>query len=190
MKPLKNSLAAALTTLAMAVVPALVNAEPVLATIAGSDCSGVFGSGFANCKIPAQYSANQSPVIAKFDVATSSWEFNSALFPGVDATDFTLVINAGGTGTWTYSPEATDPLITFFVAKGGPNFNLFANGGAPNSGTWVTPTNPANGQPFGLSHITFYDTGARPPLDIPEPGTLALVGLAMLGAVTVRRRKS
>ena len=190
MQPLKNSLAAALTTFAMAVVPALVNAEPVLATIAGNDCSGVFGTGFANCKVPAQYSANQSPVIAKFDVDTSSWEFNSALFPGVDATDFTLVINAGGTGTWTYSPEATDPLITFFVAKGGPNFNLFANGGAPNSGTWVTPTNPANGQPFGLSHITFYDTGARPPLEIPEPGTLALVGLAMLGAGAVRRRKS
>ena len=159
-------------------------------TTAGSDCSGVFGSGFANCKIPAQYSANQSPVIAKFDVDTSSWEFNSALFPGVDASDFTLVINAGGTGTWAYSPEANDPLITFFVAKGGPNFNLFANTGAPNSGSWITPTNPNNNRPYGLSHITFYDTGARPPLEIPEPGTLALVGLAMLGAGAVRRRKS
>ena len=37
-------------------------------TFPGNDCSGVFGQGFANCKIPANIDPNESPIIIKFDI--------------------------------------------------------------------------------------------------------------------------
>lgn len=42
------------------------------------------------------------------------------------------------------------------------------------------------------SHIVLYgsDTGEEPPSEIPEPGTLALVALSLLGAASVRRRRA
>ena len=36
-------------------------------TSPGNDCSGVFGQGFANCKIPARIDPNESPIIIKFE---------------------------------------------------------------------------------------------------------------------------
>lgn len=38
----------------------------------------------------------------------------------------------------------------------------------------------------GLSHVQLYGTG---PTNVPEPGTLALLGVGMLGAAFARRRK-
>jgi hypothetical protein len=40
-------------------------------------------------------------------------------------------------------------VIDAVVVKGGPIANIYSPGGA---GTFSTPTNPANGQPYGLSH--------------------------------------
>ena len=36
-------------------------------TFEGNDCSGVFGQGFANCKIPANIDPNETPIIIKFN---------------------------------------------------------------------------------------------------------------------------
>jgi hypothetical protein len=162
----------------------------LIATIEGNDCSGVFGQGFADCKVPAQYDPNQTPIIIKFDLnqdgSTFTATINTALFPSIDGSEFSFNITGAGTGTWTYNPGAGDPAINFFVAKGGPNFNLFSNLGDPLSDDWLTPTNPANNQPFGLSHLSFYDTGAK----VPEPMPLALLGAGLLGLVLIRRRRN
>ena len=40
-------------------------------TFAGNDCSGVFGQGFANCKIPANIDPNESPIIIKFNIGAA-----------------------------------------------------------------------------------------------------------------------
>nr|WP_129642007.1 PEP-CTERM sorting domain-containing protein [Peristeroidobacter agariperforans] len=54
------------------------------------------------------------------------------------------------------------------------------------SGSWLfSEFDKKGGQ--GLSHITLY--GRSPPSEVPEPGTLALLGVGLLGAGIARRRK-
>ena len=157
-------------------------------TFSGNDCSGVFGQGFANCKIPANIDPNESPIIIKFEVGPDGFmdpEINSGLFPTIDGSEFDFS-GTGSTGTWTYTPGAGDPGINFFVAKGGDFFNLFSNLGDPLSDDWLTPTNPANDQPFGLSHLSFYDEGGGG--QVPEPTTLLLLGAGLFAAGFARRR--
>ena len=156
-------------------------------TFPGNDCSGVFGQGFANCKIPANIDPNESPIIIKFDFGPDgvTFEINSGLFPTIDGSEFNFDFSGdGATGTWTYTPGAGDPGINFFVAKGGPDFNLFSNLGDPLSDDWFTPNNPG-GNPAGLSHLSFYDTGGG---QVPEPTTLLLLGAGLFAAGFARRR--
>ena len=162
----------------------------LIATIDGNDCAGVFGQSFAQCRVPTQYDPNQTPIIIKFDFtgASLSTEINAALFPSIDGSEFSFS-GTGGTGTWTYTPGLNDPAINFFVAKGGPNFNLFSNLGDPNSDNWLTPLNPANEQRFGLSHLSFYDTGGAGNGKVAEPATLGLLGLGLVGLAMMRRRR-
>jgi hypothetical protein len=179
-----------------------------IATLPGNDCPGYFNppgtNGFGTCVVPA----NNSPVIIKINFNGTNFgqiDVNTALFPTITGEEFTFTfdpVQGTGVGTWTYTPGTGDPLnpITHYAAKGGNNFNLFSNPGNINTNNFYTPTNSNNGKPFGLSHITFYDSNG----DIPPPppseiipeidamaGTGALVLLA--GVLTLageRRRKS
>jgi len=166
----------------------------------GSDCSGLFDGpqpGFSNCRIPASIDPNQSPVLIKFGFDDGDFFVTdvSTAFPSLTGVEFSftpLTLN-GSSGTWTYTPGPDDPAIKFWVAKGGDVFNLFtdSSGLAVTSGTWSTPVNPANEQPFGLGHLSFYDTsGPRPPQEIPEPGALLLVGAALAALGLMRRRRA
>jgi hypothetical protein len=163
----------------------------LIGSIEGNDCAGVFGQPFAACSIPANIDPNETPIIIKFDynadLGTFSTEINSALFPTIDATEFSFEFRgSGGTGTWQYTPGPGDPAINFFVAKGGNFFNLFSNLGDPNADTWQTPLNPANNGLFGLSHLSFYDTDGGG--QVPEPTTLLLIGAGLFAASFARRR--
>jgi PEP-CTERM motif len=159
-------------------------------TFPGNDCAGTFGQPFADCKIPANIDPNESPIIIKFDFGPDgvTFEINSDLFPTIDGSEFNLGSNPGSTGTWIYTPGADDPAIHFFVAKGGNFFNLFSNLGDPLTDDWSTPINlnNNNNQRYGLSHLSFYDTGGGG--QVPEPTTLLLLGAGLFAAGFARRR--
>ena len=189
-----------LLTLA-ALVLAAGSAQAGLITVdyAGNDCSGVFGQGFENCEV------NGSPIIAKYDFNdngdVSSVETNS-IFPTIDGFEFDGTV--GSTGSWTYNQGVGDPDVRYWVAKGGPAFTLhyvvadindaMCAGSASaacldlalavTGGTYATPINPNNGRNYGLSHLSFYDTGA---VDVPAPGSLALLGLGLIALRLTRR---
>jgi hypothetical protein len=155
-------------------------------TFPGNDCSGLFGQGFQNCRIPADIDPDQSRIVIKYnfdDGVPGLVEINSSFFPTIDGNEFDLTFTdsggVGATGSWTYAPGPGDPGITFWVGKGGPNFNLFTDdSGLPvTTGTWFTPLVGA-GNPSALSHISFYDTVA---VAVPSPLTLVLVGAGVLG---------
>ena len=146
----------------------------------------MFGQGFANCKIPANIDPNESPIIIKFDFGPDgvTFEINSGLFPTIDGSEFSFDFTGdGATGTWTYTPGAGDPGINFFVAKGGPNFNLFSNLGDPLTDDWFTPTIRAA---IRLACRTCRSTTRR--MGVPEPTTLLLLGAGLFAAGFARRR--
>jgi MYXO-CTERM domain-containing protein len=186
--------AAALGFALVSPTPANAVTIQVNGTFDGNDCSGVFGQGFGNCKIPANIDPAESPIIIKFDFDEDVVEINSALFPTIDGSEFSFSFSgAGETGMWEYTPGAGDPGITFWVAKGGPSFNLFTDdsGDPVTTGTWETPLNPPpDDKRFGLSHLSFYDTDGGPPTETPEPGTLLLAGAALAALGMMRRRRT
>jgi hypothetical protein len=175
-----------------------------------NDCPTYFGDGdFSSCNIEGL-----SPVIAKFEYEnggfTISPEDINTLYPSIDGSEFTLMpdLNSdeANTGSWLYSPDdPTDPGVRFWVAKSSTDFRLFwevsttdASGVCTTnpytidcldaalvvtSGTWSTVDEK------GLSHITFYDTGASVS-PVPLPATAWLFCSALLGMFGVARRRA
>jgi hypothetical protein len=117
---------------------------------------------------------------------------------------------SGGSGTWSLSIEDPSPTslpVAVDIAAVVKASNLYAvyffddetfsvAGSSP--GTWQIVFNGPGGQLAGWSHMTLYfRQGTLPPPPpppppgqlLPEPGTLALIGLGALGVGALRRRK-
>ena len=126
-----------------------------------------------------------------------------------EAGGITFGMNVGGTnnspvGTWDFTWSGIAETMTvdlYVVLESGPNFVGYffddvvltaASGGY--EGTWeVTFTNPG-GNIAGLSNLHLY-VGNIKPIDpyqnpIPEPATMLLFGIGLIGLAGVARRKS
>lgn len=166
----------------------------------GNDCSGYFGKGEA-CQIFIDQDGERieiSPLIAKYEPNGTVDERNS------DFGSFTgdeIQFSGNAVGNWSYTPEGDDPGIRYWSVKAGSGFNLFWYVDDANSetctgntytlaclnlaevvteGSWFTPGEK------DLSHIAFYNS--EPPTYVPEPGSIALLGLGLLGLGLSRRR--
>jgi hypothetical protein len=156
----------------------------------GNDCSGVYGTS-PNCTAfdPINEDApafEPTPQIVKFEVDQTNNTFTedgiNPIFPSIDGSEFefTNLGDEAKTGTWTYTPDANDPVITAFALKSGNGFWLYAVTGGETTFSWSISK--------GLSHITFYDGAAV----VPIPAAAVLFGSALLGVAGIgfRRRQS
>jgi len=153
--------------------------------VSGSnDCAGDLGN-------PPNCSVNGSPLVAKYNWDEGEYEFIEGGFDSIDGSEFDLSTGDAGTGTWVYNPGDDDPAVRYWSVKAGNGYIIYWLTAAEDGGIddavvvptgvelpWITPDEK------DLSHISFYDSGA---VVVPEPGTLVLLGLGLLGIALGRR---
>ena len=172
----------------------------------GNPCQGI---SFANCYASpvgtvAGPGEGRTPAVIKFENG-GGFEVSSMFANLIDGTEFDIDLSDSGILTFTYSPDAGDPMLTYFSIKQSNEFALFFEQGGFLGGTeYSFDTGDLffnkNGNPQpGFSNLVFYDTkgpgggtGGGGGGAVPEPGTWAmmLLGFGGMGVAMRRRRRS
>lgn len=99
----------------------------------------------------------------------------------------TLTYGAGNLyGTW-----ATESPIEFYSVKAGTEFAFYWLSTPLTEGFWTTEhLHNKGGKVPAISHLSAWNaTTAEPPVATPEPGTLILLGMGLLGVLGIARKK-
>ena len=134
------------------------------------------------------------------------WSVEAAIFSATNMTvDLTLydksdeapllttVTSAADNKSGTWDVLNNNVLISYLTVKASNSFTVYQYSPAQNSGSWTTLGIVNNGgtQPE-LSHLSLWTVppSGDPGGEVPEPGTLAIVGGALLGIGYWRRKKT
>lgn len=197
--------------LSLAALAGLLTAPSVLAVPLGQACPGASTLGIAVSDVKAGTVApfsSASACYGVFDGNTPSsfelagpvtWTEQAKFEDGGISGAWAAVLSgfSASDGNWSFGGTFTFSSGFAFAVKQGNCWAVWTFGPGNYSGgtyevSWGTQAGQcvdvANGTTY--SHISLYAPNSRPPDEVPEPGTVALFGLGLLGFGLRRRRKT
>ncbi len=134
------------------------------------------------------YNATKDPDLPGNLTLLGKWDVGSGWDEGTNPGFTGSFIDGSTSGDWFANEGwlASDPI--YYSLKASTHFALYyANG--ETSGNWEINFTNNGGKTPDLSHISFWTAESNTTNQVPEPGTLALVGLGLATIAGYRRKR-
>lgn len=122
--------------------------------------------------------------LAKYEADDEKWEVGGGAGYSVSGIP-------GNWGRWSLPFDALFLVIKAGSGASGGGFSIYSLGpDGASSGEWATAPTLLDGEGLGryVSHLSWYGRGGS--TEVPEPGTLALLGAGLFGLGFARRRRA